>query len=79
MAAASLTTTALYLVGGEKAGKFPKPSKAPSTVLVDLLTLDREKKTGGRKNESKKRQQNKHKSAPILHQYLDMKVSHVKE
>lgn len=39
MAAAPLTTTALYLAGGEKAGKFPKPSKEPSTLLVELLTL----------------------------------------
>lgn len=39
VAAAPLTTTALCLAGGEKAEKFPKPSKEPSTVLVELFTL----------------------------------------
>ena len=35
VAAAPLTTAALYLAGGEKAEKVPEPS----TVLVELLTL----------------------------------------
>lgn len=62
VAAAPLTTAALYLAGGEKAEKVPELS----TVLVELLTLMRKER--GRGNESKKRQQNKHKSAPTLDQ-----------
>lgn len=69
MAAAPLTTTALYLAGGEKAGKFPKPSKEPSTLLVELLTLAGKERweagEKGRKDESKKRQPNKASQHPF--------------
>lgn len=44
VAAAPLTTAALYLAGGEKAEKFPEPSTEPSTVLVELLTLTGEER-----------------------------------
>lgn len=63
VAAAPLTTAALYLAGGKKAEKVPEPS----TVLVELLTLigkERQRK----RTRSKKTQQNKHKSAPTLEQ-----------
>lgn len=45
VAAAPLTTAALYLAGGKKAEKVPEPSR----VLVELLTLIRKERQRKRK------------------------------
>jgi hypothetical protein len=54
VATALLRTVALYLAEEEKAEKFRKPSKEPSTFLVELLMLIiRERKRTETQKESK--------------------------
>lgn len=50
VAAALLSTAALYLAGGEKVENFRGPSKGPSAFLMELLTLRRWKRKTEERN-----------------------------